>query len=137
MALTFENALGIREDAMRLRVERANVLSTNLANVDTPNFKARDIDFHAELTSRLGENDGDVRMARIQTTHQGHLDISANELGDTNRLYRTPHQMSIDGNSVEEHVEHAEFMKNSMEFQLSFVLLNGSFKGLQKAIRGE
>jgi flagellar basal-body rod protein FlgB len=59
------------------------------------------------------------------------------ESGGLEKKYRVPSQPSIDGNSVEEHVEHAEFMKNSLDFQVAFTLLNSSFKGLSKALRGE
>lgn len=137
MAISFQSALGIREDALTIRAERANILASNLANADTPNFKARDIDFSHALKSRMSmgqaNSAGGARM-----THQKHmnLDGSTNALR-SEHLYRTPNQPSIDGNSVEEQVEHSEFMKNSLEFQTAFTLLNSSFSGLRKAIRGE
>lgn len=133
MAINFESALGMREHSMRIRAERANVLSSNLANVDTPNYKARDLDFQSALKDRMNQSGG----KSLSTSHSGHMSLQMAGGGSTDRLYRTPSQPSIDGNSVEEHVEHAEFMKNSLEFQVSFTLLNSSFKGLQKAIRGE
>lgn len=133
MAISFDRALGIREQAMKLRVERASILSSNLANTDTPNFKARDIDFFGELQSRMSTGS----LNTMRTTHEGHRALDASGSHSSERLYRTPSQPSIDGNSVEEHVEHAEFMKNNLEFQVAFTLLNSSFKGLTKAIRGE
>lgn len=133
MAISLENALGMREQALRLRSERANVLSSNLANADTPNYKARDIDFRAEMQARMGRSD----LAMARTTNPRHIQISRNGQGEYDRLYRTPSQPSIDGNTVEEHVEHAEFMKNSLEFQVAFTMLNSSIKGLRKAIKGE
>lgn len=132
MAISFQSALGLREHAFTIRAERAAVLSSNLANVDTPNYKARDIDFHAELNKRMT----DASTFKAKSTHAAHLSLGS-EPGMSDRLYRTPGQPSIDGNSVEEHVEHAEFMKNSLEFQVAFTLLNSSFKGLTKALRGE
>ncbi len=132
MSISFDKALGMNEQAMLLRTDRANVLSSNLANADTPNYKARDIDFHAALQSQVSQGS----VGRAKPTHSGHMQIA--NLNSTNEmLYRVPSQPSIDGNTVEGHVEHAEFMKNSMEFQVAFQLLNGSFKGLRKAIRGE
>lgn len=133
MSISFEKALGIREHSMRLRVERAEVLSSNLANVDTPNFKAKDIDFQTELATRLSP----PVSKRLRSTHAGHIGQSSMGPSISEQLYRTPSQPAIDGNTVEEHVEHAEFMQNSQEFQIAFTLLNGSFKGLKKAIRGE
>lgn len=132
MSISFENALGYREHAFRLRADRAAVLSSNLANVDTPNFKARDIDFKQAYQERLG----DKSTVRIRSTREGHVGFDMAS-AQAERLYRIPTQPSIDGNSVEEHIEHAEFMKNSLEFQAAFTILNSGFKGLQKAIKGE
>jgi len=133
MAISLENALGMREQALRLRSERANILSSNLANADTPNYKARDIDFRAEMQARMGRAD----FAMMKQTSARHIQLSTSGDAGYSKLYRTPGQPSIDGNTVEEHVEHAEFMKNSLEFQVAFTMLNSSFKGLSKAIRGE
>lgn len=132
MGISFESALGMREHALMLRAERASVLSSNLANADTPNYKARDIDFQSELKRRMTSNE----THHMATTRAGHMKINTDMSGD-NQLYRVPGQPSIDGNSVESHVEHAEFMKNSMEFQVAFTLLNSSFKGIRKAVKGE
>ena len=133
MAINFESALGVKEHSMRLRAQRADLLASNLANVDTPNYKARDMDFSSELKAQL-----DGRMSKnITSTHSGHLGLQHTGQSTFDSMYRTPNQPSIDGNTVEEHVEHAEFMRNSLEFQVSFTLLNSSFKGLSKALRGE
>lgn len=132
MAISFQNALGNREHALMIRAERAAVLSSNLANVDTPNYKARDINFHSELNKRMSGSGA----FKAKLSHASHMSIGeGSNMSDA--LYRTPGQPSIDGNSVEEHVEHAEFMKNSLEFQVAFTMLNSGFKGLRKAIRGE
>ena len=127
MAISFHNALGLYEHALKLRSERASVLSSNIANADTPNYKAKDIDFHSELQRRMStiENQGK------------HVEGMSNNSASFDYLYRTPSQPSIDGNTVEEQVEHAEYMKNSLEFQTSFTILNSKFKGLTKAIKGE
>lgn len=133
MAISFDKALGLNEAAMKLRVERAAVLSSNLANADTPNYKARDIDFQQALASQMsGQQD------RLQATRAGHINFSTNGARpDHEFMYRTPTQPSVDGNTVEENLEHSEFMKNSMEFQAAFTLLNSKFKGLTKAIKGD
>lgn len=134
MAISFQNALGLYESALSLRAERASVLSGNLANVNTPNYKARDMDFKTAIQTQTN-NSG--LSFKLKSTHNGHIDFSQVEGMGYEKLYRTPTQPSIDGNTVEEQVEHAEFMKNSLEFQASFTLLNGRFKGLTKAITGE
>lgn len=133
MAITFEKALGINEATLKLRAERASVLSSNLANQDTPNYKARDIDFKDALKAQMGEG----MKQPMSSTQEGHFNFSQAGFSTADRLYRVPIQPSIDGNTVEEDIEHAEFMKNSLEFQVAFTFLNSKFKGLTKAIKGE
>lgn len=135
MAINFQQALGAYEAALRLRSQRAEVLSSNLANADTPNFKARDFDFHAALDSAMAGKAGGSGM---NLTQNRHLEAGGSGPAGVGQLfYRTPTQPSIDGNTVDEHIEHAEFMANSLEFQTAFTLLNSRFKGLLSAIRGE
>ena len=132
MSISFGKALGLSQHAMLLRAERAGVLASNLANVDTPGYKARDFNFHQALASQM---DGDAPVLRAtQARHFGH---TAGQSKDPDYAYRMTQQPSIDGNTVEESVEHAEYMKNSVEFQVAFTMLNSSFKGLRKAIKGE
>ena len=132
MAISFESALGVHEAAFKLRAQRAEVLATNMANVDTPNYKARDLDFKQAL-ARQTEGKTDLAV-----TQEGHIPLALdNDLGGSDLRYRTPNQPSIDGNTVEEHVEHAEYMKNALDFQASFTFLNGSFRGMLTALRGE
>jgi len=133
MSLSFSNALGIHESALKVRSSRAAVLANNLANIDTPNFKAQDIDFKGALRGQVQMNKQRMDMA---TTHGGHR-AGSSMVSTGDELYRIPQQPSIDGNTVEEHVEHAQYMENAMAFQASFTILNGRFKGLQTAIRGE
>ena len=133
MAISFDKALGIHDDALRFRSQRASVLANNLANLDTPNFKARDMDFKS-MMARAEASTGTISMS---TTHSSHHQGSASDSFDSDLLYTTPSQPSIDGNTVEEHVEHAKYMENSLEFQATFTFLNSKFKGLTSAIRGD
>lgn len=132
MAISFNKALGTYESALKLRTKRAEVLSGNLANTDTPNYKARDFDFQKALTAQTSGTNG----GRLMATKRGHMQPFTH-LGGEGLLYRTPSQPSIDGNTVDDHIEHAEFMANSLEFQTAFTILNGRFKGLMSAIKGE
>ena len=134
MAINFESALGIHESALKLRTQRAEVLANNLANADTPNYKARDIDFQAVLKGEMQTGAASMKMMATNEKHSAGNGLEGMSEG---LLYRTPQQPSIDGNTVEEHVEHGEYMKNSMAFQASFTFLNGKFNGLKSAIRGE
>ncbi|MCF7500723.1 MULTISPECIES: flagellar basal body rod protein FlgB [Pseudoalteromonas] len=122
MAL-FDKALGVHPFAMQLRIDRAEVIASNLANVDTPNFKARDVDYQQIL--------GDVAASMEHNNDVGFAGITANEL-----MYRVPYQASSDGNTVELNVEQAKFSNNSMDFQTSMTFLNMKISGLHKVIKG-
>ena len=132
MSISFEKALGIHESALRVRGQRASILANNLANVDTPNYKAKDLDFKQVLAQKTGTQQ---RFA-VQVTNERHFGGAGFD-EDPNVLYRVPHQPSIDGNTVEDQIEHAEYMKNALAFQASFTFLNSKFKGLTSALRGD
>ncbi|MBL4584376.1 MAG: flagellar basal body rod protein FlgB [Pseudomonadales bacterium] len=133
MAINFNNAFGIHDSALLLSSRRAEVISKNLANVETPDFKSRDIDFKAVLNA---ESQGRSSTFKMTQTHSGH--ISTPKFGvDQDVLYRVPNEPGVDGNTVEEHVEHSEYAKNALRFQSEFTFLNGRVRGLINAIRGE
>ena len=132
MSISFESALGIHESALRLRGQRASVLANNLSNIDTPNYKARDLDFKQMLNQESQKSN--LGMATTQSGHMSDTNIAGE---DPDLLYRTPQQPSIDGNTVEDQIEHAEYMKNALAFQASFQFLSGKFQTLKTAIRGD
>ena len=138
MAISFENALGIHQKALEVRVQRAEVLANNLVNADTPGFKARDIDFKAILGGVQSGQPAGGQLA-MSTTNGKHLPHGGNssDAGSSELLYRVPTQPSLDGNTVDTQQETAEFTKNTMQYQASFQLLSGKFKALNNAIRGE
>lgn len=132
MPINFESALGINEDALILRTQRAEVLANNIANADTPNYKARDIDFGAALSG--AQNSMQLKQNITHAGHQTQLLIPDNS---QTLLYRESIQPSIDGNTVDLQQEMARYTENGIHFQGSFEILNNSFKGLAKAIKGE
>ncbi|ACE84309.1 flagellar basal body rod protein FlgB [Cellvibrio japonicus] len=133
MSISFDKALGIHESALKFRSERASVLANNLANIDTPNYKARDVDFKQALGQQMKK----AERFDVATTNEKHIPASTFVGVDEGLLYRVPQQPSIDGNTVEDQIEHAEYMKNALAFQASFQFLNSKFSGLRSAIRGE
>ncbi len=132
MAITFDKALGIHEQALLARSYRAEVLANNLANADTPGYKARDVDFRAMLDDATRSRQEEP----MERTHPNHMDISGQATG-RELLYRVPHQPSLDGNTVNAQQEQSRYMRNAMEFQASFQFLDSKFSGLKKAISGQ
>jgi flagellar basal-body rod protein FlgB len=125
----FENIFGIHEQALLLQGQRIGVLATNLANADTPNYKARDIDFSAVLS----QTQGDVPLP-LQTTDAAHITFSNSELPPGELKYRNPYQASLDGNTVEMPVEQAAFAENNVRYQASLNFINLRISELSFAI---
>lgn len=130
MAINFDNALGIYPQTLTLREKRAEVLAANLANADTPGYKARDMDFQSALDKSMPV------QPDLERTQEGHISANDRLLGAT-MMYRNPHQPSLDGNTVEMHIEHAKYSENALQYQASLTFINGRFSGLMTAIRGE
>ena len=133
MAINFQTALGIHEKALHVRAKRAEVLANNLVNADTPNFKARDIDFKSVLKGQMVDTPSSTKIAATNSRHIG----GSNSLFQAELMYRNPMQPSLDGNTVDEQGEMSRYAQNTMDFQASFQFLNSKFKGLRSAIKGE
>lgn len=135
MLLSFDNALGSHARALSLYAQRSSVLASNLANADTPDYKARDIDFRSVL-GQARDNIG--QAGHLQTTNSKHFGMGG--IGGalaSETLYRTPLQPSLDGNTVDVQVEQAAFTDNSMRYMASLQFVSGRVKGLMSAIRGD
>ena len=134
MRFDLDKAFGIHQHGMLVRSKRAELLANNMANADTPNFKARDIDFKQAMTQALDHPD----MGQLKTTNSKHIKTGV-EMGSMSAelLYRTPIQPSIDGNTVDSQLEKSEFMQNSIQYQASVKFVTGRIKSLLTAIKGE
>jgi flagellar basal-body rod protein FlgB len=129
MAINFDKALGIHPQALAIREKRSEVLAANLANADTPGYKARDLDFKSILKQTLPETQ------TLERTQAGHF--SSQQLLNSRLMYRNPNQVSLDGNTVEANVEQARYAENAVQYQASLQFLNNKFSGLMMALRGQ
>ncbi|KAF1052613.1 MAG: Flagellar basal body rod protein FlgB [Stenotrophomonas maltophilia] len=135
MSINFDSALGIHQQALSFRSQRAEVLANNLANADTPNYKARDLDFASVLAAQADKSQhGTFGATR---TNDRHIEADGVAMGDDSLKYRIPFQPSVDQNTVDEQIEQSNYAQNAVQFQASFTFLNSKFKGLMTAIRGE
>ena len=117
MSNPISSYLGLQADALPLREQRMKLIASNLANADTPNYKARDFDFHKALAAQTSKS---AVKGGLHATHLSHFNSNINGAANVELEYRIPTQPSVDGNTVDEHKEHAEFMSNSLEFQVAF-----------------
>jgi len=134
MRFNLDKAMGIHETALYVRAKRNAVISSNLANSDTPEYKARDIDFRSVLKNAAGvESQGSLK-----TTDAKHIQMTrGNDAKSAELLYRHPWQPSIDGNTVDAQIEKAKFAENAMQYQTTLSFLTGKFKGISKALKGD
>lgn len=131
MAISFDKALGNLPDHLKLYGERSRMLASNIANADTPGYKARDIDFHSILARAEGT------QMTMTATHAGHISGNTGGIGPMDTLYRIPVQASLDGNTVDSQVEQGQFTENAVRYQSTLTFLSGKFSGLKLAIKGE
>ncbi len=124
-----EGHLKVHSESLALRSKRNEILSSNIANAATPNFKAKDLDFTQMLNNKMG-------FGEVKTSNQRHFKMAfgPNEQGVKFRQNVTP---SKDGNTVELHVEQMQFSENVMRYQSSLEFLNRKIAGLMSAIKGE
>lgn len=134
--LDLDKALGALPHTAMLRSRRAELLAANLANADTPNYQARDIDFQAALDQALGGAGFDAK-AGLARTDARHFALGEADLGGVEVLYRTPAQASLDQNSVDVQAERARFADNAMRYQATMRFLDSRFSGLIRAFRGD
>ena len=125
MAFNLDTYLGVHTDALKLQSKRMEVLADNLANSDTPGYKARDIDFRAAMLA-AGGVDAPVKLA---TTNPGHLATDPASQVDGSLKYRVPLAPSLDGNTVDAQQEQAAFADNTVRYQATLTFLSARFKG--------
>ena len=130
------DSLVFNEAALKLRTRRQEILSNNLANSDTPGFKARDIDFAKTLENELSGKNRFQNSIPLSTTHQAHIAIKPIE-EDPGLLYRVPSQPSMDGNTVDSDIELSQFTKNSVFTEAALTFLGGTIKSRMSAITGQ
>ena len=128
-----DKVFGVSPDVLALRARRTELIAANLANADTPNYKARDIDFGEALARARG----DLAPGRLQQTNPLHVDAIGGVGMSADARYRVPAQPSLDGNTVESDHEHMAFMDNAIRYQASLNFLNGKIQGLMLALKGE
>jgi flagellar basal-body rod protein FlgB len=127
---------GLNQQALKIHSRRAEIIAGNLANADTPNFKARDVDFKAALQQAKV----DAPQSTLRTTHANHISAGGSQASSVDSIlgemkYRIPSQPSIDGNTVDPLMEKSAFMENAMLYQTNMRFLSGKIKSLMSAIK--
>lgn len=130
MAISFEKAFGIHPQSLQVRAQNAEVIAANIANADTPGYKAKGLDFQAAMQQAASK-----QQSGMSRTHEKHFDIRTEMNNST--AYRVPNQPDTgDGNTVDSQMERNLYLENSMHYQATLQFMNGKIKGLKKAITG-
>ncbi|MGA7594637.1 MAG: flagellar basal body rod protein FlgB [Gallionella sp.] len=128
-----DEALRFQQTALNLRAARQELLSSNIANADTPNYKAKDINFASALQNALAGTGNALPVAQTSPMHlQGNAGSSI--LG-TQAMYRKPLQPSADGNTVDMDVERAQFADNALRYEAGVKFVSDELKDIQAAIQ--
>lgn len=132
-----DEAMQFHQTALRLRAERQQVLASNIANADTPNYKARDVDFNSALKQALSAPA--AVPGTLVTTSPKHLagTSAGTTAGGAPLLYRTASQGSVDGNTVDMDVERTQFADNALRYEAGVTFAAGELKKLLAAIQGQ
>ena len=150
MFANLSNSLDFQAKGLMLRSERQRVLSSNIANADTPGFAGRDINFKQamEKATSQGGNGKDLTLASSQSvlsqvnkTHPRHISIDkrleSSDLNKSDLDYTVQTQPTMDRNSVDLDRERAAFADNSVRYEATLRYLTGTTKTLTSAITGQ
>lgn len=124
-----DSIFGLSEKALQLSESRAVMLTNNLVNASTPNYKAKDIDFYKVLQ----DQDGNYALDK---TNQNHIQVP-DQISGNKVQYRVPMQVSMDGNTVDDEIERKNFLENALRYQVNLTFIQGKSDELMKAIKGE
>ena len=123
-------AFSQHEQALKFRAHRNQVLSSNIANADTPNYKARDLSFGDAMNNARSKSLAMTQTSDLHKQAWGHTTDGAKT------MYRIPHQPTLDGNTVEMDVEQAQFAENALHYRASLAFLDGKINTLRYALKG-
>ncbi len=126
--------VAVLSQALNLRTQRHAVLASNIANADTPQYKARDFDFQSAMENALSGRvqSGGIAMAKTSSRH-----LSGDGYGGpVNLQFRTETQSAVDGNTVDMDVERSQIADNAMQYQILTQMIGEKFKGMRSALSG-
>ena len=129
-----DDLVSFHQVALDLRSQRQSVLASNIANADTPNYKARDMNFSAALSGALQGRAG--QPLALATTTSRHIPVSGMAMPPSLQ-YRPESQSSVDGNTVDMDVERSAMAENTLHYEASLTFITGLLKSMQSAVSGQ
>ncbi|AXY33258.1 flagellar basal body rod protein FlgB [Yersinia pseudotuberculosis] len=130
-----DGALRFQQEALNLRAQRQEILSSNIANADTPAFQARDIDFSSQLKKVMEQGRANGTGVSLSLTSARHIPATTVQPPDLDLLFRIPDQPAMDGNTVDMDRERTNFADNSLKYQTDLTILGGQIKGMMSVLQ--
>lgn len=126
----FSNTITSLDQALNYSTLKQKVISQNIANVDTPNYKAKDVSFKEMLQNEIGQ---DINTYK---TDQRHMDFTPNTSSQPGVVTKQNVQYNNNGNSVDMDQEMSDLATNQIYYDALVEQLNSKFSTLQNVIRG-
>ncbi len=134
MVNKLDELLRFQQTALSFRAAKQELLASNIANADTPAYKARDIDFASALKTAMA---GSTHVLPVAQTSPMHLAAkTGGSVQGAPVLYRVPVQPSADGNTVDMDVERVQSADNALRYEASVRFISEQIKGMTVAIQG-
>ena len=127
MSAQFGSILGKQAQGLFFHAQRAELLAANIANAETPGYRARDVDFRSALRA--------AGAGRLEQSHAQHMPADSHFTNNT--FYRKPAQSSINGNTVDMPMEQTAYAENALRYQVNLRFLDGKIKSMMLALRGD
>ncbi|GAA4034376.1 flagellar basal body rod protein FlgB [Actimicrobium antarcticum] len=132
-----DDYLRFNETALNLRGQRQQLIASNIANADTPNYKARDIDFNSAMKTAMAQATAQPgEMAKTSTAHLSAKSTGGSGANGIPLLYRNIQQGAIDGNTVDMDAERNQFADNAIRYEAGITMISGQIKSMLTAIQG-
>ena len=131
MQTRLDKEVGFMEQGLRVRAQRQQVLATNIANADTPNYKAKDLDFNQAMKAALGNTGSQENMSVTNSKHIGSANNVSAQVKERSNL-----QNSADGNTVDMDVEQSQFAENALQYETLVSMINGTYKNINSVMQG-
>lgn len=133
MPSALDKTFGLPAQGLRVFAERNKMIASNLANADTPNYKAKDIEFRDVMAAAKSQSS----QSQLTRSHSRHFGLNQSNPFQSFQAFRVGQQNTVDGNTVDTQMEKVAFAENSVRYQASLDFLNGRIRSMISAIKGE
>lgn len=132
------NMFNLNKNLLNLYAKREEILSSNIANSETPNYKAMDINFKDAFKKILNKDNTHSFAITLKTTSKNHLTQNSkkNNISLFSIIPVKTKNIKIDGNTVDMNRERIEFTKNTLKYEENLIFIKNEIKNLMHVLKG-